>query len=1085
MACPKCGAANPEAKKFCTGCGAALAVTCAACGGENPPGAKFCGDCGASLSADAQPLDTESEPVPAAGERRQVAILFADISGYTKLSSELDPEETHDLLSRFFDAVDGVVTSFGGRVDKHIGDNVMAVFGAPVAHGNDPERSVRAALEIHQAMPGLSEALGRPIRVHVGIASGEVVASGLGSASHQEYTVTGDSVNLASRLGDMAGPGETLISDAVYIAAANLLECDEVDNVTVEGLDEPVRIWRLRALSAGEGRGLPFVGRQAELRLLTGAIEACREAGSGQAILVRGEAGIGKTRLIQEFRAIAEGRGFACHTGLVLDFGMGKGQEAIPALVRSLIGIPPGSGKPARQAAADKVLANGLLQADQRVFLNDLLDLAQPPEMLAMYDAMDHATRGLGQQETVAELVKGVSARQPVLVTVENIHWADTITLAHLAAMTRVVATCPAILVMTSRAEGDPLDQVWRSTIRASPLMTIDLAPLREDEAVALAGRFIDATSRFAMKCIARAEGNPLFLEQLLRSAEETAEDRIPGSIQSLVLARMDTLDAPEKQALQAASVIGQQFSLDLLRHLIESRQFTCAGLIEHYLVRPDGEDYLFAHALIQEGVYSSLLKAKRRELHGRAAQWFAERDPVLKARHLDRAGDPAAVRAYGEAARAQADQYRYERALELIERGLAAAGAAGERYELLALEGEYLRESGRPADSIAAYRQALEATDSEQDKCRAWIGLAAGMRVVDRYDEALEVLDKAETAATRHGLVGDLAQIHYYRGNLYFALVNIDGCLEQHERALEYGREAGSPEVEARALSGLGDAYYQRGRIIAAHDHFHRCIELCRQHGFGRIEVANLHMRGWTHYYQNDLEAALDDCRAGAAAAAKVGHHRAEMTARGTTGYILASATEWAGAKEQIELCLALARRLGARRFEALYCLPLGRILTADGHRREALKLVGESVAVIRESGMTFSGPLALGALALVSDDPEQRRRALDEGAEILRQDCVSHNYFWFYRDAMEASLEGADWEGVERYATALEDYTRPEPLPWTDLFIARGRALADYGRGKRDDTTIQELKRLRDEAERVGLKSAVPALDRALAGM
>ncbi|MFQ5953855.1 MAG: adenylate/guanylate cyclase domain-containing protein, partial [Kiloniellales bacterium] len=623
----------------------------------------------------------ESASAVPAGERRQVTVLFADLSGFTGLSRDRDAEETHALLNRYFGAVDGVVQGYGGAVDKHIGDAVMAVFGAPLAHGNDPERAVRAALDIHRAVAELSP----PMQVHIGVASGQVVASGTGSQAHREYTVTGDTVNLASRLQDMASPQDTLISDAVYRSIADLVACELMEDVAVKGLDGTVRVWRVLGLEAGEAgrRRRPLVGRRGELRQFTGAVDACLETGNGQAIYVRGEAGIGKSRLVEEYQAIAEAQGFACHTGLVLDFGVGKGQDAVRTVVRSLLDIPAGGDKVVRAAAAKKALADGVFERDRQVYLNDLLDLPQPTELRAMYDAMDNATRDRGKRETVAELVRRSSARQPVVITIEDVHWADAIVLAHLSSLAGVVVDCPAMLIMTSRIEGDPLDQAWRATTGGVSLLTMDLGPLRTEEALQLAGEYFDASHRLAMSCVERAEGNPLFLEQLLRSAKETMEESLPGSVQSIVLARVDNLESHDKQALQGASVIGQRFTLDLLRHLIDRPQYTCEGLIEHTLVRPDGEDYLFAHALVREGVYSSLLKARKRELHRAAAAWFEDRDPVLRAEHLDRAEDPAAAQAYLAAARAQAAEYRYERALNLVERGLDLADDGAAKHEL------------------------------------------------------------------------------------------------------------------------------------------------------------------------------------------------------------------------------------------------------------------------------------------------------------------------------------------------------------------------------------------------------------------
>ena len=256
---------------------------------------------------------------------------------------------------------------------------------------------------------------------------------------------------------------------------------------------------------------------------------------------------------------------------------------------------------------------------------------------------MDSATRSRGMRETVAALVRHASTGAPVLLAIEDLHWADQATLDHLANLANTVATCRAILVMTSRIEGDPLDPAWRSSTGGSPFLTIDLGPLRAREAAALAKVYLEANSEFTRRCIERAAGNPLFLEQLLRHAEGAAEAAVPGSVQSLVQARLDHLSAPDKRAAQAAAVFGQRFALDALRHLLDDPRYDCAALVEGILVRPVGDGFLFAHALIRDAVYDTLLKAKRRELHRRAAVWFAERDLTLHAEHLDRADDPGA----------------------------------------------------------------------------------------------------------------------------------------------------------------------------------------------------------------------------------------------------------------------------------------------------------------------------------------------------------------------------------------------------------------------------------------------------------
>jgi class 3 adenylate cyclase/tetratricopeptide (TPR) repeat protein len=1039
----------------------------------------------AALAEDKE--DRTAGPSPSVapeGERRQVTVLFADLTGFTQLSNELGAEETHAFLNRFFEQVDGIIEGYGGTVDKHIGDNVMAVFGAPVAHSDDPERAARAALDIHEAMIGLSEDLGRDLSAHIGIACGQVVASRTGSEAHREYTVTGDTVNLASRLQDQARGGETFISEEVYRAVVSRASCSAVGELEVKGFAEPTKVWRLAGLlSSGPSEArTPFVGRRSERRQFSGILEDCLETGSGQSILVRGEAGIGKTRLVAQLMATAEAKGFGCHKGLVLDFGVGKGQDAIRVLVRSLLGIPAGSGENKIAEIADSAVQNGMVDPEQRVFLNDLLDLPQPMELLSLYDAMDNATRNTRKQNLVTRLVETVSRARPNLIAMEDIHWADGLILAYLARLASTVTTCPALLIMTSRVENDPLDQAWRSSLRGSPLTTIDLGALRDDEALEVGSAFFGRDTQVLQACVERAEGNPLFLEQLLRNAEEGSREEIPGSIQSLVQARMDRLKPEDREALQAASVIGQRFALDTLCHLMGRPNYACDGLLEHNLVGLQDDGFLFAHALIRDGVYGSLLKRRRLDLHRRAAEWFGDRDRVLKAEHLDRAEDPAAPSAYLAAAEAQAESYHYERAMSLIERGIAIATLPTEVFALTCLKGRMLHDLGAIEASVEAYEDALHMAKDDLGQCRAWLGLAAGMRISDRYDDALSALDKAEPIAKRHGLVRELSELHHLRGNLYFPMGRIDDCRREHEKSLNYALESGSAEAEAQALSGLGDAGYIAGRMATAHDFFRRCVEVAHRNGLGRIEVVNRSMVGFSRLYMNQLREALEDSRATVAAATSVGDQRAEMLGEMLAVFALYEMAEYAQASQHNARALALARQLGARRFESQCLMYDGRIAYGEGRREESIEIGNEAFEISRQVGHGFTGPRIAGALARSLAEPQAKRAALMEGAHILRTRTVGHNHFYFYVDAIDVSLELGDWDAAERYATALEEFAESEPLPWSSYFAARGWALAAHGRGRHDPEIVAELRRLQDEAERVGFRTPLPALKKAL---
>jgi len=1093
MKCQQCEHENRTGRKFCANCGTELSIICEECDFVNHPEENFCGGCGIQIvipengrnkTKSDNNLDKLKATVPE--ELRQVTILFVDIADYTRISSEKEPEEIHYILSRFFELTDGIVQSYGGRIDKHIGDAVMGVFGAPVAHDNDPERAVRAAIEIRDSMEDLSSEIGIDLKVHTGIASGQVVASGLGSTAHQEYTVTGNSVNLAARLVEMANSNETLISDSVNYSVHKIIESENIGNVTVKGLSNPVKVWRLIKILDTETKveRRLMVGRIAELRQFQVILEMCAETESGHVLYVRGEAGIGKTRLIEEYINIANSQGFECHTGLVLDFGVGKGQDVIRAVVRSLLELKPECDLKEREQAVKSVISNEFLTKDKKVFLNDLLDVPQDPHLHAVYDAMDNDTRKRGKREAVALLMQNMSLKRPLTVVIEDIHWADQETLAYFAPLYITASNYPIILVMTSRLEGDPLELIRRNTSRSIKLTTIDLGPLQQEESMQFANEFFDINSSFVQDCVARSEGNPLFLEQLLLNTKDNKSQDVPGSVQSIVLARIDHLVAYDKLALQASSILGQRFSLDILRFLIDNADYNPDELIEHYLIRPLEGEYIFAHALVWESVYSSLLNVRKKELHEKAANWFSKKDPLLYAGHLERAGNSSAARAYLEAAKSQMQLFHFEPAIQSIDRGIAIASDSDDVYNLYMLRGECLREIGRPSESITEFRKAVEASHKDVDKCRAWIGLAAGMRLTDNYNEALSLLDDAEEVANSSNLNFEISQIHYYRGNLYFPLGKIDGCLEQHGLALESAKRARSPECEARAMSGLGDAYYSQGRMVTSLNHFRQCIDLCRTHGFGRIEVENRSMISWTRLYLNEINESLTDGLEAIKASVQAGQQRPEITARLTTVRTLYTMGDFDEAKKHIEEGLKLVDRLGANRFNPFYNIFLARIrFNTYGFEKEAVDIMKSSLDICKDTGMGFIGPWVLSTIALVTEDKKSSLAALDEGEEILRSGCVGHNYFDFYRDAMEVACRYSDWASIERYADALEDFISAEPLPWAEHYIHWGRALAAHGKNPSDETAGQLLQ-IKEKSDYMNIFTGVPVLEELLNG-
>ena len=1008
---------------------------------------------------------TGGQPISAAaGERRQVTVLFADIADFTSISARLGAEATHDVLNRYFELADRIVEEFGGSIDKHIGDNVMAVFGAPVAHDNDPERAVRAALAIHEAAAGIELEAGVVLRLHIGIASGQVVASSTGSESHREYTVTGDSVNLAARLEGLAKPGQTLASETVQQRTSGLFAATQLGRQHLKGIEQPVAVWRIEGNveAIDHGRGTIFVGRRSELSQCSALIEQAAATGEGQTILLRGAAGIGKTRLAEEALNTAQTANFALHRCLILDFGSRKEQDAIHALVRSLLGLPGSSSEAQRLQACDDAFDSGAFSEADRVFLNDLADLPQPENLRHLFEAMDAATRRSGRRKLIAGLAAWASKTQPQIILIEDLHWADAQTLDVLASIMAVARECPVVLVATTRPEGDPLEGPWRSLAQEQPVSIINLGVLRASEAQEMAAGFVDANQERLAKCLERAGGNPLFLEQLLQNATESASDAVPGSIQSLVLARMDRLDPMDSQAIQAASVFGQRFALTALRNLLASPNYDCAQLLNHQMIRTEGDDFLFAHALIRDGVYGSILTAERNQLHLKAADWFANNDLALRAEHLSMASDPRAAHAYLDAARSELAEYRYDQAITLLNKGSQIADQTSDRVELALSLGEAQHNVGALEEARAAFTAALEITEDDAAQCRALLGLASVKRITEDLAGALADLDAAQAAGIRLGLLGEQSRACYLRGNIAFPQGDTETCLREHASALKLAREAGSAELEAAALGGLADGEYLRGHYRRASERFTECVEISRENGFGRIEVANQPMMAFTLMWCGDTQRALNATLEAVENATRIGHGRAEMLAHNAAFELYKAQAEFVPARMHANQALGLAQQLGAGRFEAMQETYIVELDFLQGERKTALKNVRVALAHCRDVGMSFVGPKVLGGFALVIDNEAERHAAIAEAEALLAAGSVSHNYPYFRIFAIDACLNAGEYDAAYHHANELAAFNPKEKLHLIEFCAQRGQVLARAGRGDKSSEVISELDQL-----------------------
>ena len=715
----------------------------------------------------------EHKPSPAlAGERKLVTIMFADISGFTALSEKMDPESVRDMINDCFALLVPVVEEYGGTVDKFIGDEIMALFGAPVAHENDPERALRAALDMMDALDTFNAKRGLNLGVHFGINTGLVIAGGIGTGERQEYSVMGDAVNVASRLEDVSERGEILVGPDTYRLAAPLFTFETLEPVRVKGKTEPVRIYRLVGLKAEPGRvrGLetrgissPLVGRDAEFTALDACIERLLE-GQGSIVSIIGEAGVGKSRLMAEIRRGAVTAPLQWLEGRTLSFGQTISYWPFQEILWGYAGITEDDSEAEAWRKLESRISALFTEDTPEIlpYLATLLTLEVRDEYVERVKYLD--SEAMGRQVFLASrrFFERLAQARPVVLVFEDLHWVDESSALLLEHLLPLVERVPLLICGVSRPYRETpavrLQEVAGRDL-AERYTEIQLAPLSQTDSAQLVRNLLaieDLPPRVREMIARKAEGNPFFLEEIiralidagavvhvpsteLRAGPSTGRWRataqvetvtIPDTVQGVIMARVDRLDEDVKGALRTAAVIGRSFFYRVLRAVAEAdRQLDqhLAELQEIQFIREKQRmpelEYIFKHALAQEATYESILLQKRREMHARVGQaieaLFADRLEEfygLLAYHYARAevwekAQDYLLKAGDQAGRVAADA----EALAHYEQALTAyARAFGDRWDPMqraALEhriSEAFFRRGEHQQALEHFRQAL-----------------------------------------------------------------------------------------------------------------------------------------------------------------------------------------------------------------------------------------------------------------------------------------------------------------------------------------------------------------------------------------
>ncbi len=626
MKCARCQTENPVAARFCLQCGSALVPRCSNCQVELPAGARFCVNCGqpmrGSTPADDARLSRLAAAAPnplvekvraadhLAGERRVVTILFADVVGSTALSEQLDAETWMAIMNGAFDRITPAIYRYEGTIARLVGDGLWAFFGAPVAHEDDPIRAIRAALDLLDAARQYAAEVRRKhdidFAMRACLNTGAVVVGPVGDDLTYEYTAMGGAVNLAARLKFAAQPMTVLITESTYRFASPLLECTDLGPIEVKGRTEPVHIYQVDGLRAEPGRvrglapaGLqsPMVGRDAELTTLTQLCEAVR-AGLGRAVLVVGEPGLGKTRLIAEWRAVVAGTKHEplplWAEGHCLSHGQGLAYHLLLDLLRSIVGIPEAASETEAHSAlrvfTEELFGDSML--DIYAPLGHLLSLNLEAEAAERIQLLDPQALQAQYLAAVRRLLVTVASRQPLVLILEDLHWADPSSTELLIKLLPLASTTPLLFCLVTRPDRDApgwkLVAAARETLGGS-LTEITLGALSETDSRQLVANLlaIEALPEDLRTLILKkAEGNPFFVEEVIRmlidrgaivqrnggwfAGAELESLEIPDNLQGLLLARIDRLPDEAKYILRVASVIGRQFPVKVLEHVLE-----------------------------------------------------------------------------------------------------------------------------------------------------------------------------------------------------------------------------------------------------------------------------------------------------------------------------------------------------------------------------------------------------------------------------------------------------------------------------------------------------------------------------------
>ncbi len=1038
MQCPRCEHEHPAGQRFCGECGARLSIACAACGAVNPPGSQLCGQCGAAPVSGPIPA-TFGSPVSYTpkrlaekiltsrsaleGERKQVTVLFADMKGSLELLADRDPEEARKLLDPVLQHMMDAVHRYEGMVNQVMGDGIMALFGAPVAHEDHAIRACYAALAMQDSIRRYTEVVRRShgveLQIRVGLNSGEVVVRVIDNDLRTDYTAVGQTTHLSARMEQLASPGTTRLTAETARLAEGFVQVKPLGPVPIKGLESPIEVYELvgavsvhRRLEASAMRGFTrFVGRAAELDRLVRALERAR-VGEGQAVAVVGEPGVGKSRLFWEFASSHRTRG-----ALVLGTGAVSYGKAIPFrpvidLLKNYFTIDAtDAGRRIRERITGKLLT---LDHALEATLPEFHALLDAPVEHPQWDTLDSSERRQRTLDAIARLLFRESQVQPLVLVFEDLHWVDSETQALLDTLVQRLPTARILLLVNYRPEYRHrwTGKSWYTELRVDPLSPEGAAELLD----ALVG---DHPTLRPLKrlLIERTEGNPFFLEESVRDLIETRiltgergahqlakpvqSVQVPATVHAVLAARIDRLPLQEKQLLQTAAVIGKDVPFALLRAVAELPEEAlrqgCARLqVAELLYETSGypePTYTFTHTLTHEVAYGTLVRSRRQALHSAVGRTLE----TLYAGRLDEVVDRLAHH-YSKTEEAA-------KALDYLVRFARKAARQHSHVEAVAAIQEASEHARRlPADA--------------QENLAVELALrqAQSLNFLGRNEESLELLGRQRARVDALGDPSRAARYYFALGITYWFLARNEDAVQSFMRTVEEATRAGDERTLGRAYALLTLESFRAGRPaegIEASRHAVALLERTRQP----------YWLGLAHFYAASVHYLTGDIAEGLAAAARAD----------AIGGMIAS---------------ALIQSLAAAAAGVFHTLA-GDWRTGVAAGQRALDLSPDPVTTATVLGL-------LGYAHLEAGDATEAVRRLEEAAQRAHHLRYRQNEAWFKAFLAEAYRVAGDSERARELADQSLELSRS---------IKFGLAV---GLGERTLGRIAWAARELDEAER-----------------